>query len=222
MKNQSLIIISFIILFSQTSCENKNESRINFKDFEISLSKDEEPPLIFELKSENVTQYFVENKPKRWNGLSKESETKISVYDWKLFPHSNLEFEYPRTYSFEADFSITNRIWTLSGNDFVVMIIRPIFEIDIKEYVDEMINQFGKSNCSTNKIIKKINTSKLNGIKLSVTLAGIDLEIDILEVIDKSGKKSLLVFQDTLSDTKENSKESKSTMERIRQTFKIN
>ncbi|WP_028893053.1 hypothetical protein [Tenacibaculum sp. 47A_GOM-205m] len=222
MKNSSLILISLIILLSQTSCERKKDSKINFKDFNISLSKDEEPPLIFELKSENETQYFVENQPKKWNGLTKESEATIRVYDWKLFPHNNLEFEYPRTYSFEADLSITNDIWTLSGNDFKIMVIRPIVEMKLEEYVDEMISQFGKSNCSTKKITKKINSSELNGIKLSVTLAGIDLELDVLEVMDKSGKKSLLVFQDSLTDSKENSKESKSTMERMKQTFKIN
>lgn len=222
MKNASLILVLFIISFSQTSCEQKKDSKVNFKNFDINLSKDEEPPLIFKVKSEKGTEYFVENEPKKWKGLAKESETTIEVYDWKLFPHNNLEFEYPRTYSFEADLSITNDIWTLSGNDFKIMVIRPIIDMDLKKYVDEMISQFGRSNCSTKSITKQINKSKLNGIKLSVTITGIDLELDVLEVIDKSGKKSFLVFQDTVSNTKENSSESKKTMERISQTFKIN
>ncbi|MFD2564476.1 hypothetical protein [Aquimarina rubra] len=222
MKNSSIVLIASICLFSQTSCEHKKESKINFKDFEIRLSKDEEPPLIFELKTENETQYFVENQPKKWKGLANKSETTIGVYEWKLFPHNNIEFEYPRTYSFEAKLSITNDIWTLSGNDFTIMVIRPIVEMDVKEYVDEMISQFGQSNCSTKEITEQINSSKLNGIKLSVTLAGINLELNVFEVVDNNGKKSLLVFQDSLTQAKENSKESNKTMERIKQTFKIN
>ncbi|WP_179020463.1 hypothetical protein [Winogradskyella forsetii] len=221
MKNPSIILIPLIVVFFLTSCENNKESKINFKDFEINLSKNEEPPLIFELKSEGEIQYFVENQPKKWKGLDKESETTIGVYEWKLFPHNNLEFEYPRTYSFEADLSITNDIWTLSGNDFKIMVIRPMVEMDVEEYVDEMISQFGQSNCSTTEISNQLNTSKLNGIKLSVNLAGIDLELDVLEVIDKSGKKSFLVFQDSLNDARQNSKESKTTLARIKQTFKI-
>lgn len=219
---KTLVIIIFLSSFIYLSCEKKKESQIKFKDFEINLSKDEEPPLIFELISGNEIQYFVENQPKKWNGLAKDSETTIEVYDWKLFPHNNVEFEYPRTYSFEADLSITNDIWTLSGNDFTIMVIRPIIAMNVNEYVDKMIAQFGPSNCSTKEITKKINNSKLNGIKLSVTLAGTNIELDVLEIIDNSGKKSLLVFQDSLSDSKENSKESLNTMKRIRQTFKIN
>jgi len=222
MRNTSIIIIIFLFLFIHISCEQKKESKIKFKDFEINLSKDEEPPLIFELISENKTQYFVENQPRKWNGLAKDSETTIGVYDWKLFPHNNIEFEYPRTYSFEADLSITNDIWTLTGNDFIIMVIRPIIEMNVKEYVDEMIAQFGPSNCTTKEITRKINNSKLNGIKLSVILAGINIELDVLEIINKSGKKTLLVFQDSLSDSKENSKESLNTLKRIEQTFKIN
>jgi len=106
-------------------------------NFEIKLSENEEPPLILKLLSENETHYFIENQPKKWDGLSKNSEATIEIYDWKLFPHNNLEFE-------------------------------------------------------------------------------------VLEIIDTSGKKSLLVFQDSLSDSKENSKESLKTMKRIKQTFKIN
>ena len=222
MKNTSIIIISFLFLFVLISCERKKESQIKFKDFEINLSKDEEPPLIFELISENGTQYFVENQPKKWNGLAKDMESTIEVYDWKLFPHNNLEFEYPRTYSFEADLSLANDFWTLSGNDFKIMVIRPIVEMNIEEYVNDMVAQFGPSNCTTKEITKKINNSELNGIKLSVNLAGINLELDVLEIIDNSGKKSLLVFQDSLTDSKENSEESLNTMKRIKETFKIN
>ncbi len=204
------------------SCDQKQESKIKFKDFEISLSKDEEPPLIFGISSEGKTQYFVENQTRKWNLLTKNSDITIRVYDWKLFPHNNIEFEYPRTYSFEADLSIINDIWTLSGNDFTIMVIRPIIETEVKEYVDDMITEFGPSNCTKQEISKRINNSKLNGIKLSVNLAGIDIELDVFEIIDKNGKKSFIVFQDSLTDSKENSKESINTMKRIEQTFKIN
>ncbi|MFC7772394.1 hypothetical protein [Flavobacterium sp. GCM10027622] len=222
MKKIFLFLVSIIIAFTQTSCDQKRESKISFKDFEVNLAKDEEPPLIFELKSENGTEYFIENQSKKWKGLDKGTQTTISVYDWKMFPHNNIQFEYPRTYTFEADLSTTNDIWTLSGNDFKIMIIRPLVELDVKEYVNEMISQFGKANCSTKKITKKINTYRLDGMKLSATLSGIPIEIDVFEIIDKSGNKSLLVFQDALTDNNENSNESRSTMKRIEQTLQIN
>lgn len=222
MKKIFLFLVSIIIAFTQTSCDQKRESKISFKDFEVNLAKDEEPPLIFELTSENGTEYFIENQSKKWTGLDKGTPTTISVYDWKLFPHNNIQFEYPRAYTFEADLSTTNDIWTLSGNDFKIMIIRPLVELDVKEYVNEMISQFGKANCSAKKITKKINTYRLDGMKLSATLSGIPIEIDVFEIIDKSGNKSLLVFQDALTDNNENSNESRSTMNRIEQTFVIN
>ncbi len=221
MRKTSIIITSLLSMLC-ISCDQKQESKIKFKDFEISLSKDEEPPLIFGISSEGKTQYFVENQTRKWNLLTKNSDITIRVYDWKLFPHNNIEFEYPRTYSFEADLSIINDIWTLSGNDFTIMVIRPIIETEVKEYVDDMITEFGPSNCTKQEISKRINNSKLNGIKLSVNLAGIDIELDVFEIIDKNGKKSFIVFQDSLTDSKENSKESINTMKRIEQTFKIN
>ncbi|TPN85865.1 hypothetical protein [Aquimarina algicola] len=222
MKNTSTSIIIFLFLLIIISCTQKKESQIKFKDFEINVSKDEEPPLVFELVSKNGTQYFIENQPKKWNGVPQDSEIKIKVYDWKLFPHNNIEFEYPRTYSFEADLSKTNDIWTLSGNDFKIMVIRPLIEMDVKTYVDKMVEQFGPSNCTTKEIFKKLNHSELNGIQLLVKLSGVYLELNVMEIIDNSGNKSLLVFQDSLSDAKKNSKESSSTMKRIEQTFKVN
>lgn len=221
MKNSSIIIMLLLFIVS-TSCEKKSESNTTIKNFKISLSKDEEPPLIFELKSRNNIQYFVENKQKKWNELNKDSEVTISVYKWKLFPHNNIEFEYPRNFSFEAELSVTEDIWTLSGNNFTIIVIRPIVFIDIESYVNDMITQFGSQNCSTKRVTKKINNSKLNGIKVSVVIAGVNIEIDVFEIIDKRGKKSLIVFQDTLSDSKENSEESQTAFERINQTFKIN
>ncbi|PQJ78396.1 hypothetical protein [Polaribacter porphyrae] len=221
MKKIIFVISLILVLTTYLSCKKK-ETKIDFKNFEISLSKNEEPPLIFELKCEDETQYFVENQPKKWDRLAKNSETTISVYEWKLFPHNNILFEYPRTYSFEAELSITEDIWTLSGNNFVIMVIRPIIEMDVHSYVNDLIVQFGSENCITKDITKKLNNIELKGIKLSVVIAGIDMELDILQVIDSKGKKSLIVFQDSLTDTKEKSIESKNTLERINQTFKIN
>lgn len=221
MKNQFIFIIAFFFIFFQISCSKKKESKINFKDFEINLSKDEEPPLILEVKSKNDIQYFVENQSKKWQGIAKDSETIISVYDWKLFPHNNIAFEYPRTYSFEADLTTTSNIWTLSGNDFKIMIISLKKSISVKEYVDGMVSQFGLSNCSTKKITKQINSYDLDGMSLLVSLTGVNLEMEIFEVVDTNGKSSLLVFQDSLTDEKDNSKESKKTMRKIDQTFKV-
>ena len=61
-----------------------------------------------------------------------------------------------------------------------------------------------------------------NVINLSVTLAGINLELKVLKLTDSDGNKSLIVFQDTLTDSKENSEESKIVMKRLKRTFKIN
>lgn len=221
MKKTTTILTVLFISFIYLSCEGKKESKLNLNDFEISLSEEEEPPLILELITERDTQYFIENEPANWEGLTKGSKLKIGVYDWKLFPHSNIEFEYPRTYTYEADLSITNDIWTLSGNDFKIMVVRSIVDMDAKGYVDDLVSQFGPENCSTKKINKKLNQSTLSGIRLSVSITGTDIELDVLEIKDSSKKTGLIIFQDVLTDANENSQDSHNTLKRIEQSFKI-
>lgn len=220
MKN---IYFSILILFffTVTSCRNENKKNIEFKGFKIDIKKDEEPPLIFEVIAESESQFFIENERKKWNITLTKPVLEIKVHNWKLFPHNNIEFEYPRTYSFKSDLSLTNDIWILSGNNLIIMVIRPIVSMGLNEYTEQMVEQFGRLNCKTESISKDINRRKFNGKKLSITLAGTNIEMEILELIDSTGKKSFLIFQDTLDEDYKHSSEYHNTMKKIQKTLKI-
>jgi len=203
------------------SCKEPNASNLNFDDFAYNLEPNEEPPLIFILNSESDTFYVVENQKSKLNFLKKDGEITIGIYDWRRFPHNNMTFEYPKHFSFEADLSPSLDIWTLSGIDFNIIVIHPSTEMSTKTYVQEMMNQFGPSNCSTKFISKKLNHKKLSGIELSVNLANVNIRLEVLEIRRPSGKKSFIVFQDTLDDNMESSQECLNVMRRLDQTFKI-
>lgn len=222
MKNiiKSAFLIQILLLCF--SCKQKEESVEKFQNIDVHLAKDEEPPLLFEVKTTDTTQVFVENLTKKWEGTITNSDVTISVYPWKLFPHNNIEFEYPRTFSFEADLSDTSDMWILSGNDFKIMVFQSNEEIAMTEYVEKMTAKFGSANSNTSFISRTLGNVQYKGTKISVTLAGASLEMSVFQITAKNGKKFLLIFQDSLINDNANSKESKKVLERFESTFKLN
>jgi hypothetical protein len=146
----------------------------------------------------------------------------VKLSPLRTFKTDFLSFNYPSnfSYSFESDAFYKN--WSLDGSDYVVM----LFEIGVKTsmdvFIDEMIGQFGKQNCTTELSSKNLGGKDLKGKRINVNLVGQRLIIDFLEIPNSSGKSRFLALQDVLDEDGSPTKESQKTLEVIDQSIKFN
>src|ERR1700729_1648265 len=91
----------------------------------------------------NGKKYIVpEGEQLKLEGTISNPTISIKESDRKKFESAGIAFEYPKHLSFEFEKSEGYKNWTLTGNDFVVM----LFEIDGKtalaSIVEEMVKKF--------------------------------------------------------------------------------
>jgi hypothetical protein len=159
-----------------------------------------EPKSTFEVTINGKKYQMTENEPLKLDTSFSKPTINIKVSDYKKFDNSIISFQYPKhlSYQFEQDYGY--KIWTLSGNDFVVM----LFEMDTKTSLDglteELVKKFGKSNCVVTDFRKELGRKKCDGKKITVTLIGEKLAVECFEVKLNDFKSRFIYFQNTLKD----------------------
>ena len=97
------------------------------------------------------------------------------------------------------------------------------FEIDAKteldDFVNEMVNQFGKKNCKVEKTQINIGGKNLIGKRINVSLVGQNLTLDFLEIKISDFKSRFIAFQDSKNEDGSSSSESMKTIKMIDQTI---
>ena len=143
----------------------------------------------------------------------------IRAANYLTFDYGALHFDYPGyfVYNFEEEEGYKN--WTLSGNDFVIMYFELEAEVELSAFVKELVNKFGKKNCTLSKIKIKLGTLELEGTRIDVVLIETRLTQDVYSIKANDGKTHLMLFQDTKGDDGSGSPDSVIAMEIINETF---
>lgn len=199
MKKYSLLIATALLTslgFSQSASNNKVQKStfvVTVNNQEYTVSEGEE----LEVGSNTIS---------------------VRLADQKTFENDYFSFDYPSNFSpeYEKDFGYQN--WTLNGNSFVIM----YFEIDaateLDDFVNELVGQFGRSNCKVEATSVKLGSRNLEGKRINISLVGQRLTLDFLEVGSSDYKSRFIAFQDTKNDDGSDSAESIKTMKMIDQT----
>jgi hypothetical protein len=145
----------------------------------------------------------------------------VTSSKYMTFDNEALSFDFPKHFScdFEQDNAYKN--WTLDGDDFVIM----YFVIDVQAstdvFVKEMIDKFGKKNCSISDRRTRLGNIDLSGKRLNVTLVGVKLTYDIFSLNTTDGKTHYLAFQDTKGDDGSESQEALETLDVLNKTIRL-
>ncbi|MFK7787602.1 MAG: hypothetical protein AB8B56_20940 [Crocinitomicaceae bacterium] len=205
MKKHSLFIAATLLAsccFSQTSSSGNSETQeatfvVTVNNQEYILSEGEE----LEVESTRIS---------------------VKLADHKTFDIDYLSFNYPSHFSPEYEKDVGYQNWILNGNDFVIM----YFEIDayteLDDFVDELVGQFGKSNCRVEKTSVKLGDKILDGKRINISLVGQKLTLDFLEVGVSDSTSRFIAFQDTKNDDGSDSEESSKTLKMIDRTVEYN
>ena len=146
----------------------------------------------------------------------------VRTSKYMTFDNEALTFDFPKHFScdFEQDEAYKN--WTLDGNDFVIMYFVLDVQVAIDVFVKEMVDKFGKKNCTLSDRRTKIGNVDLTGKRINISLVGVKLTYDIFDVKTNDGKTHYLAFQDTKGDDGSESAEGLETLGVLNETLRLN
>lgn len=200
MKN---IIIALLILCNVNSyAQNKENEKLETKS-------------IFEVQVDSKKYTLEEGNELEIDGELKNPKISIKLLDYKKFNTGSISFDYPTDFSFEVEKSEGYKNWTLDGNDYVIMIFDIDGETTVKDFIDNMIVEFGEEKCKTKEIKSRIGEKILSGIQLYVELVGQKLTVDFYEYSNSESNSKYIAFQDILDENGNASKEASRTFKMI-------
>ena len=138
----------------------------------------------------------------------------------KKFNFGSVEFSYPSHMSFEADINDGLKIWTLNGNEMVLMYYQfPNLKMSAKDLAESIASQYGEETVVV-PIEMKLNGVKYKCSKLNITLAGIKLHQTICSLPSKQGSQ-LFIIQDNYREEGENKDKNVEVMKLLNTTFNV-
>ncbi len=181
-----------------------------------------EPPLNYTVKVGEKTMTISEGESVQFDGTFTNPNVTVTPHSYRVFPYQGITFKYPRSFTFEADLvDPTAKTWTLSGNDFKIMYFVLNDALSAADFAKDMINQFGRENAKVvdaNATIT-LGEQQLNGTSFRVTVATHKMVMDIYRLPSRGTQTRLLVFQDSLDDSGNRSKEGQTTIAEVKSSF---
>jgi hypothetical protein len=145
----------------------------------------------------------------------------IRTSQYMTFDFEALKFDFPKHFSNQFEHGDGYKTWTLDGNDFVIMYF--IFDIKVERdaFIKEMVDKFGKKNCTLSDRRTKLGTIDLSGKRINIALAGVKITYDIFSLNTDDGKTHYIAFQDTKGDDGSESQEGLETLDVLNKTIKL-
>jgi hypothetical protein len=187
--------------------------------------EDKEPPLIFSLESGGKKLPIEQDKPFTLDTVAGKTTCVLRVEPFRQFSYGGVSFRYPRDFGFEADFEQEGvKLWTLDGNDCVLMIQRYLDENDtdqvLKNFISGLTAVYPKDGMKESACSIDLEGKAVKGTKINVTLAGQKLTQSCYPL--KSGKDTvILVVQDSIKDDGTSSDDARKAEKLLRETFKL-
>lgn len=147
----------------------------------------------------------------------KKVRAKITAKPDKLFRAGSVSFRVPKEYSLETEAEPDGTtMWTLDGDNGVLILVRFGAAQDPKEGVETMVDylkgQYGEANVKTSPVSLKLGDRVQQGMRVSATVAGQRLVQDLFAW--KSGGATYLL---TVQETPQDDGSSVAELRRVRQ-----
>lgn len=188
----------------------------------ICSAEDEkkEPELKYFLEVNGKKQDVVLGKPFQITGTFTDPKAVLSVSQTRNFTFGGLSFLYPSNLKWEAEIEGENdKTWTLSGEDFLVIVMLSPEELTLNEFIDSLVLQYEKDSAKVSDCERTLGSQKYKGKTVSVHVKGIFIVQEVYILPAKSGVR-IIIFQDSPEEKKISSPEGEKAMEVIVKNFK--
>jgi|GEM_PF-3276151 len=206
MKKESVFVLLFSIL-SPTSA--------------FSLDETSEPLQAHSLEIDGQVHSIELGRPLVLSGSFTNPTVKLIAASTRHFEKAGVEFNYPASFTWEADVEDREaKSWTLSGNDFKIMVFSLGTRMTADSYSKLLATKFGVENTKVSPVERKLGKNTYEGRLLRTTLVGTAISQEVFEFTSESASR-LIVFSDTLPDGKNASSEAQDALHMVTQSFKI-
>ena len=186
----------------------------------VSAAEDTEPPLHFTLKIGDRSVRVAPGVAADVKGKFTDPKVTLVPDAHRTFGYGGMTFDYPSNFAFEADFSTNGlKMWTLDGNNFVIMIHHYEAETVAPADLAEVMKKSYGAGAKSEPVSHNFNGTKLSGVRIHATVAGTSLIQDILALPAKEGGR-VLILQDLSPQEKVSDDESKQVLKLLGETLK--
>ena len=152
-------------------------------------------PAVFVLTINDKEYPVTEGEALKLDGNFTNPVVSVKAAPYAKFDNGKVAFKYKNNSTYDYSETSGNRTWTFDDSDCVVF----LFELDALVKVDAITNnviaQFGKKNCKTEAVTKKVGDRVLSGVRINVTLAGQKLVQEYYDLDLKDTKTNIIAFQ---------------------------
>ena len=183
-----------------------------------------EPPLEFVVNIGDKSITITEGNTAQLDGTFANPTISVNPQPHRIFPYGGITFKYPRSFAFEANLADPEgKNWTLSGNDLKLMYFVYSARITTGEFANNMIGQFGREKCKVTDANAKIilGNQTLSGTTIQINIATHKMVMDIYRIPSHGAGTKLVVFQDSLDDAGNRSKEGLQALKEIESSFTV-
>jgi hypothetical protein len=183
-----------------------------------------EPPLEFTLHINGQAIAIEVNAPRTVTVGGKDVTVKLTPKPDRLLQLPGFSFRYPSQHGYEHESEAEYQQWTLDGNDNVIIVTRVPRKLEpaalVGETLDGIAKEFGRANVKRSKGELALGGKKYPSTHLHVSVLGQKLSYQAVG-INVGESTVVLIVQDSAADDGSLSAETKTVLDLLDKTFKI-
>lgn len=183
-----------------------------------------EPPLQFRVELNGRSIELTEGAAFQVEGQFQNPTVSVTPLPYRIFTRQRVSFRYPRSFTFEADLdNPASRTWTLSGNDFNLMLFDVAGDLTPHKFAANMAERFGKDNASITNTAAEITLGNqvFPGVSLHMSVVQHRMMMDVYRILGAHDRTTLLVFQDSRDDEGNRSLEGTNAIRQLSASFAV-
>ncbi|QDV07962.1 hypothetical protein Poly30_34980 [Planctomycetes bacterium Poly30] len=167
-----------------------------------------EPPTRFVLTIDGDTHSMIAGEPLELLMGDRKHTLSLEEADTRIVQAAGLRFEYPRMMSFEYEKDLFSKIWTLDGNDAVVMVFEFPIAPSVEEFTAEQVSAYSSlGEVESSEIEIVLEGEAVEGTRLTVVADMFSLLVEIFPIDGDTSSKRWIVLQDSTDDVGSTSEE---------------
>lgn len=178
-------------------------------------------PAVFVLTINDKEYSVTEGEALKLDGNFSSPTVSIKAAPYAKFDNGKVSFKYKNNSTYDYSESEGNRTWTFDGSDCVVFLFELDALVKVDAITDNVISQFGKKNCKTEPVTKKIGDKVLKGVRINVTLAGQKLVQEYYDLGLNDTRTNILAFQNLKKEDGSIAEEGLAAADMVATSFKV-
>jgi hypothetical protein len=183
----------------------------------LAIDETREPSLKYVLTIDGKPHELTLDTPLQIEGKFENPKIVLTAWSTRSFNYGGIAFDYPASCTWEADLD-GNKTWTLSGNDYAIMIFVIPAPFSPESYAEGISQQFGKGNVVITDKTCQLGKKSYKGKKITVSVAGQTIIHESYSLSTKNGSR-MLVLQDSPPEGKTSSQEGEKALRLLASTF---